>query len=324
MDPPVTSQAIVIPWRITQLSNEIIGKGGFGEVFKARYDGEPVAIKRTKSSAAVFDKAVKDEVAMLAKLSHPRIVRFYGVLIEDNGSLGLVLEYMTDGSFYDYIRNQPEASQDEKIRWALDIAYGLQYLHGHQPPIIHRDLKSPNILMSMDKGSLCAKVSDFGSAIMQMSRTSQISSKAWSLTGTTRYYQAPELNAIRVKFTTGTDMYAYGIVLSEIISWEGPFGCSKENMNHVMIEGFIVQGKPVPFDLADFDVPQPFKDLSTKCAGMKDVRPSIQDTVSILAALFNCPIPRRSVFQQTSDNSTNLTEDHFISQNNVQNLLFDS
>ncbi|KAJ3100382.1 hypothetical protein HDU97_002257 [Phlyctochytrium planicorne] len=279
--PPAAS---IVPSRITHLGSQEIGRGGFGIVFKARYDGEPVAIKRTRASTAVFDKAVQDEVSMLSKLSHPRIVRFYGVLIDDDGSLAMVLEYMTDGSLYDFYRSTGDSqpSSDEKITWALDIAFGLQYLHELQPPIIHRDLKSPNILMSVEKGSLCAKVSDFGSAIMHMSRTSQISSLAQNLAGTTRYYQAPELNAIKVKFTTSTDMYAFGIILSEIISWEGLFGCSKENMNHAWIEGFIAQGKPIPFDLEEFDVPDAFKNLSTKCAGTKDNRPSVQEAIATL------------------------------------------
>ncbi|KAJ3093676.1 hypothetical protein HDU97_009262, partial [Phlyctochytrium planicorne] len=271
--------AVILPSRITHQSSTPIGRGGFGEVFKARYHGEPVAIKRSKTPASLFDKAVKDEVTMLSKLSHPRIVRFYGAVIADDGSLGLVLE-------------------NDKIRWALDVAYGLQHLHEHLPPIIHRDLKSPNVLMSVEKGSLCAKVSDFGSAIMHISRTSQMSSKAQNLTGTTRFYQAPELNAIKVTFTMASDIYAYGIVLSEIISWEGPFGCGKQNMNYNAIDWCISMGQPIPFSLDEFDVPKDFKQLCTKCAGLKDSRPSIQEVIDSLSLL---PDPKTESDPQQSD-----------------------
>ncbi|KAJ3094629.1 hypothetical protein HDU97_007858 [Phlyctochytrium planicorne] len=318
----ISAEAIIVSSRITDRSSIAIGKGGCGNVFKARYDGEPVAIKRSRAAASVFIKAVRDEVAVLSKLSHPRIVRFYGVVMEADGSLGLVLEYMTDGSLYDFYQRKPNnpPSTDDKMRWALDIAYGIQYLHDQQPPIIHRDLKSPNVLMSVEKGSLCAKVSDFGSAITHISRSSQLTSKAQTLVGTTRFYQAPELNAIKVKFTTATDMYAYGIILSEIISWEGPFGCSKENMNYEMIESFIFQGKPIPFDLNDFEVPRDFKDISTKCAGVQESRPSVQEAIDTLRSLKSSasresqepkPVPAKNNIPQlslSSEKSESLTE----------------
>ncbi|KAJ3094326.1 hypothetical protein HDU97_008243 [Phlyctochytrium planicorne] len=302
MDPSASNNgATIAPPRITHIGPQI-GRGGFGVVFKARYDGEPVAIKHTRASADVYDKAVQDEVAMLSKLSHPRIVRFYGVMIEDDGSLVLVLEYMTNGSLYDYYRNTRDSrpSEEEKIQWSLDIAYGIQYLHSQQPPIIHRDLKSQNILMSMEKGGFCAKVSDFGSAVMHISRSSQMSSKAQSLTGSTRYYQAPELNAVKVKFTTATDVYAYGVILSEIISWEGLFGCSRETMNHVKIESFIADGKPVPFDLEEFDVSEVLKNLSKKCAGMKVGRPTIQEAICTLKLLSGSSTGIQISFSQSS------------------------
>ncbi|KAJ3095244.1 hypothetical protein HDU97_007130 [Phlyctochytrium planicorne] len=289
MDPSIIAEATIHPSRITDIDSKPFASGGAADVYGARYDGGPVVIKRMKNSAGA-PNIIKDfynEAAKLARLNHMRIVRFYGILMEDEG-ISLVLEKMTHGSLMGFYTNHAEmASVDERVRWALDIAYGMQYLHERQPPVVHRDLKSLNVLMSMDDdGMIRAKVSDFGSATHQLSTASQMTSKSNTLVGTTLFYRAPELNGFRIKFTTASDVYAFGIVLSEIASWEGPFGCPWSELSPQKVQRMHDQGQPIPVDLDEADVPQSFKDLTQECAsGDQSRRPSMSSIVEALRGM---------------------------------------
>ncbi|KAI8849790.1 kinase-like domain-containing protein [Chytridium lagenaria] len=169
---------------------------------ETRYDGDPVVIKRMKYSVGVGDyviQAFKKEAAIFARLNHARIVRFFGVITEQ-GCISLILEDMSHGSLLDFYKAQPEASVQDRVQWALDIAFGMQYLHTRTPPIIHRDLKSPNVLMALEgNGSLRAKVTDFGSAVLQLATATRMHSKQPTLAGTTLFWRAPELSGFRLK-----------------------------------------------------------------------------------------------------------------------------
>ncbi|KAJ3104255.1 copper transport protein ctr1 [Phlyctochytrium planicorne] len=288
MDPSF-AEAIIPPSQVTDIASTPFASGGSAVVFRARYDGANVVIKRMQNSAGLhLLKDFQSEVATQIRLNHTRIVRLYGIMTEELGGISLVLEDMTHGSLFEYYRKNPDPKPSirDRIQWALDVSYGIQYLHGRNPPIIHRDLKSPNILMSTVEGRLCAKVSDFGSAMRQLSTASQISSKANTLNGTTVVYRAPELNGIRIKFTTASDVYAFGIILSEIASWEGPFGCPWSELNFEALQTMHSQGKSVPIDLDESDVPHTFKDLAQKCAAdNKKDRPSISEVTDVLKSL---------------------------------------
>ncbi|KAJ3095860.1 hypothetical protein HDU97_006456 [Phlyctochytrium planicorne] len=301
MDPSVIAEATIHPSRITDVDSKPFASGGAANVFNASYDGEPVVIKRMKNSAgaAHLIKDFYNEAAKLSRVNHMRIVRFFGVLIEDHG-ISLVLEKMTHGSLMGYYTHHPKPAVFERIQWALDIAYGMQYLHERQPPVVHRDLKSLNILMSMHHGRLCAKVSDFGSAMHQLSTASQMASKSNTLAGTTLFYRAPELNGIRIKFTTASDVYAYGIVLSEIASWEGPYGCPWTELSPTKFQKMHDQGQVVPIDLDDADAPKTFKDLTEECsAGDKNTRPSMGKIVETLRGMSN-QIDSSNLFSESS------------------------
>ncbi|KAJ3097225.1 hypothetical protein HDU97_005069 [Phlyctochytrium planicorne] len=313
----VVENATIDPSLITHCEPLPFASGAAAEVFNARYDRSAVVIKRMKNSAG-SDRILKDfrnEIENLSRLNHTRIVRFYGILKERQG-ISLVLEKMSGGSLRDYYVDNPKPSVDQRIEWALDIACGIKYLHDRVPPIIHRDIKSLNVLMTIEHGGLCAKVSDFGSAIHLLSTNSQMHSNASSLVGTTPFYQAPELLegiepqvgvtanvslkwslihfSIAQKFTTATDVYAYGVVLSEIATWIGPFGCVSTNLKAQNIERMLCQGKPIPMKLEDADVPTKFKELAVQCAGAKNSRPTMQNIIQILNGLSSSGIPANS------------------------------
>ncbi|KAJ3098529.1 hypothetical protein HDU97_003948 [Phlyctochytrium planicorne] len=301
------------PSRITDIQDTPFASGGAADVFRARYDGERVVIKRIKNScgAPALIKDFMNEVTTLSKLNHSRIVRFFGVLQENDGCISLVLEVknqryvriyicqeMTHGSLMGYYQQHPKPHVSDRILWSLDIARGMQYLHDRSPQIIHRDLKSLNVLISKDnRGILRAKVSDFGSAVLQLSTSSQRKSNYPCLNGTTPFYRAPELKGIRLKFTTATDVYAYGIILSELASWEGPFACPWSDLDHHAVLNYINRGESVPINLDDCDVPETFKNLIMRCTGASNDRPTSNDIIKSLNDMLSDDSPLSPLFE---------------------------
>jgi len=93
---------------------------------------------------------------------HPRIIELEAVIIEQT-NMGIVMEYMDLGDLLVYVQNeQNNIDWNTKIRWALEIADGMRYMHSFEPPVIHRDLKSPNILLKREGSEITTKISDFG------------------------------------------------------------------------------------------------------------------------------------------------------------------
>ncbi|ELR22297.1 nonreceptor tyrosine kinase, putative [Acanthamoeba castellanii str. Neff] len=155
----------VIDPRDLQLSDRVLGKGFFGEVKKGRWRGTPVAAKiiyrelfRSKSDEQLFDK----EVRMLRSLHHPHVIQFLGVCqFKEKRQRCIVTELMEKGSLHDLLRNEATLFKDPllRVRIARDIAKGMCYLHMSDPPTLHRDLTSKNILLDR---FLRAKIADFG------------------------------------------------------------------------------------------------------------------------------------------------------------------
>ncbi|KAJ7526382.1 hypothetical protein O6H91_16G004300 [Diphasiastrum complanatum] len=196
----------------------ILGKGGFGVVYKGELDDcTLIAVKRMETAVA-SSKGLKEfqaEIDVLTKVRHKHLVALLGYCIECNEKL-LVYEYMPQGTLsqhlFDYATNGKEPlSWKQRLSIALDVARGLEYLHGlaHQS-FIHRDLKPSNILLTDD---LRAKVSDFG--LVKLAPDDKYSVET-RLAGTFGYL-APEY-AVTGRVTTKVDVYSFGVVLMELIS----------------------------------------------------------------------------------------------------------
>ena len=153
-------------WQIQRHEIDVgrrLGSGAFGDVFEAQYRGITVAIKVLREwedsrSSHEFER----EILFMQTIRHPNIVLFLG----SGSSVGtkepfLVLEYMSRGTLRDLLYNVDDGdlSMDRKLSFAVDAARGMQFLHGLNPPRIHRDLKSANLLVS---DNWVVKVSDFG------------------------------------------------------------------------------------------------------------------------------------------------------------------
>ncbi|XP_020215372.1 putative serine/threonine-protein kinase-like protein CCR3 [Cajanus cajan] len=206
------------------LSNKI-GSGSFGNVYKGMLgDGREVAIKRgdTSTMKKKFqekDIAFDSEVALLSRLHHKHLVRLIGFCEEDDERL-LVYEYMSNGSLHDHLHDKNNVERSSsilnswkmRIKIALDAARGIEYIHNYAvPPIIHRDIKSSNILLDSNWN---ARVSDFGlSLIWPETEQELISTKAVGTVG----YIDPEYYVLNV-LTTKSDVYGLGVVMLELLT----------------------------------------------------------------------------------------------------------
>lgn len=203
-----------------------IGSGSFGSVYHATLDdGRQVAVKRAESMASSsflgptkrqedMDNAFVNELEFLSNLNHKNLVRLLGYC-EDRNELILVYEYMNNGSLHHHLHkleSSPLMHWSERIKVALDAARGIEYLHVYAvPQIIHRDIKSSNILLD---ASWTAKVSDFGLSLMgPKDDESHLSLHAAGTVG----YMDPEYYRLQV-LTTKSDVYSFGVVLLELLS----------------------------------------------------------------------------------------------------------
>ncbi|XP_020554920.1 calcium/calmodulin-regulated receptor-like kinase 2 isoform X2 [Sesamum indicum] len=187
----------------TENFTTILGQGSFGPVYKAKMPaGEVVAVKVLASNSKQGEKEFQTEVSLLARLHHRNLVNLVGYCI-DKGQRMLVYEYMRNGSLENLIYNDEEQvlSWEDRLQIALDISHGIEYLHdGAVPPVIHRDLKSANILLDH---SMRAKEEVFDGHNS-------------GLKGTYGYIDPVYISTNN--FTTKSDVYSFGIILFELIT----------------------------------------------------------------------------------------------------------
>ena len=152
---------IIHPSEITKGAK--IGAGSYGEVFRGTWNGTEVAIKTYFRSQDLSNsdtlRDFESEVQVLTTIRHPNVLQFFGCVVSGPG-LSIVTEFMHRGSLFGILGDQKvEIDPRRRLKMALDIANGMNCLHNSDPPIVHRDLKSPNLLVSRD---WTVKVADFG------------------------------------------------------------------------------------------------------------------------------------------------------------------
>jgi Protein tyrosine and serine/threonine kinase/TIR domain len=199
-----------------------IGAGGFGEVYKCKWENSMVAVKTLQKIEDDDPQAVMAEfmveMKLMSKLRHANIVAFLGASIAAP-KLAILLEFMPGGSLYRAIhrrrRNNLGPFPLLKSLWiAFGVAKGMQYLHAQYPVIIHRDLKSPNILLGTNVREV--KVTDFG-----LSRL-RVASFVNTGPGGTPEWMAPELLR-QDPFDEQSDVFSFGVILWELIMCEKPW-----------------------------------------------------------------------------------------------------
>ncbi|KAK1410562.1 hypothetical protein QVD17_37099 [Tagetes erecta] len=191
----------------------ILGKGGFGEVFKAVLDNNTVvAVKKVQLHHAEAKEEFDNEVKLISNIHHRNLLRLLGWSIEGSYLL-LVLEYMPNGSLDMFLwgSRRGTLNWDQRYEIIFGIARGLAHLHNEfHIKIIHRDIKSSNILLTDD---FKPKIADFGLAKFQPEDQTHVSTKFAGTLG----YSAPEYAQYGV-LSEKVDTYSFGIVILEIIS----------------------------------------------------------------------------------------------------------
>lgn len=199
---------------------KLLGRGSHGLVYKALLrNGRLVAVKkpshhnhRYSSISAVPDNEVENEIDILSKLHSPRLVNLVGFTNTPHQSRLLVVEFMSNGTLYDTLHiNQQPPNWGRRIRLALQTAKAIEILHSSVPPVIHRDIKSANILIDRNFN---ARLGDFGLALRCHVDDYRLLSTPPA--GTMGYldpaYVTPD------NLSTKTDVFSFGILLLEIIS----------------------------------------------------------------------------------------------------------
>lgn len=207
---------------------ERIGQGSYGKVFRADWQGSDVAVKVFLEQDIKGDalNEFKAEIEMMRKLRHPNVVLLMGAVMRPP-NLSIVTEFCPRGSLFRLL-HRPNRELDEKrrIRMALDVAKGMNYLHRRDPPIVHRDLKSPNLLV--DK-NWTVKVCDFG--LSRMKHNTFLSSKSGA--GTPEW-MAPEVLRNEPS-DEKSDVYSFGVILWELATLQQPWS----GMNPLQVVGAV-------------------------------------------------------------------------------------
>jgi len=250
---------------------DVIAHGGYSVVYKAKYRGEDVAVKKvlfssTEEHLATFNK----EAYFLNALRTPRVVKFIGTCSEPP-NLALVMELMS-GSLSSLLRSDREISWQWRLGMLKEIAEGIIVLHSNKPTaVLHRDLKSGNILL--DANGHC-KISDFGYAVFEHSGLSTAASGRGTLAWT-----APELFSSDPRFSTKSDIYSFGMIMWEVASRKIPYKSARPEA----VREHVARGEREDIPL---ECPDGYVDLLQKCWSHEpSVRPSIDEIIHSLAQI---------------------------------------
>jgi len=232
-------------WIINSNSIKIlktIGFGGSSDVYLGDYRGTEVAVKKLRLIEAKKDyiKEYKREVSSLVLLYHPYLVLLMGAIAEPF-NLSIVTEFCKGGNLFELLYKKPNVnlSWELKKKILLQIAIGMNYLHTNNPPVLHRDLKSLNILLTnnieKDSDTTDIKISDFG--------LSRLYQKSCIMSGNlgTCYWMAPEI-IVNKKYTTKVDVYSYGIIIWEMCTRKIPYSCMSQQ--HIQFYVSVKKGRP--------------------------------------------------------------------------------
>ena len=271
-------------------SNKLIGLGATSEVYQGTYKGCDVSIKKIKFKELNDNpsKAYQNEISVLTSIKHRNIVTLIGTMAEEKeNQLYIITEYCQGGSLFDLLHKKKniEIPWNLRLKFLIEISEAMNFLHKNEPQIIHRDLKSLNILLThqlLEKHSndhVSIKICDFG--------LSQIMSKEYknfNLNGVgSVQWMAPELlqNYNSDNITDKVDVYSFGIIIWEMYSRTQPY----KGMSVSQIINFVCneKGRPNCDLIAKDDMPKGLFELMTKCWDKNpSSRPTFEEILEIL------------------------------------------
>lgn len=197
----------------------IIGEGSTAVVYSGTWRGKPVAIKELHEMSKDKAMAFQRELSVLIKVQHRNIVQFFG-LVSEISTIRLLLEHCNGGSLFDLLHNNPDTllSWRQRLVMLYDVAVAVSYLHSFTPAIVHRDLKSPNVLLLNpvpDEHELPhIKLADFGFA--------REAGRNMTQGAGTLNWMAPEV-CLGTAYTEMADTFSYAMIAYEVVTRRVPF-----------------------------------------------------------------------------------------------------
>uniref|UniRef100_W5L6W0 Mitogen-activated protein kinase kinase kinase n=1 Tax=Astyanax mexicanus TaxID=7994 RepID=W5L6W0_ASTMX len=278
---------------------EVIGAGGFGKVYKGVWRNEEVAVKAARQDPdediSATAENVRQEARLFWMLRHPNIIALRGVCLKEP-NLCLVMEYARGGALNRALAGK-KVPPRVLVNWAVQIATGMDYLHNQTiVPVIHRDLKSSNILILEpverdDLSGKTLKITDFGLA-REWHRTTKMSAAG------TYAWMAPEVIKLSL-FSKSSDVWSFGVLLWELLTGEVPY----REIDALAVAYGVAMNKltlPVPSTC-----PEAFAQLLGECwSPNPHSRPSFSSILKRLLA-----IEQSSMFQMPLESFHSLQED---------------
>ncbi|KAI5076895.1 hypothetical protein GOP47_0008960 [Adiantum capillus-veneris] len=285
--------------------DNIIGDGGFGSVYLGTLkDGRLIAVKRLFHDNFSRMDHFYNEIQILSRLDHQNLVKFYGFCCEDERDLLLVFEYLCNGSVFDRLHHEGVAGKEAscagavgipswrvRLKIAMETAEALSYLHNSvNPPILHRDVKTTNILL--DDG-FHAKLADFGLSRLVPLEVTHVSTAPQGTPG----YVDPEYQSC-YRLTDKSDVYSFGVVLMELVSSKKAVDMSRsEKEINLSSMAFLKEKKGTLKELVD-----------TQCWKMEDDINVEVVAEELMQLAFWCLQPERADRPRMSDVAATLTK----------------
>uniref|UniRef100_A0A667XUB5 mitogen-activated protein kinase kinase kinase n=1 Tax=Myripristis murdjan TaxID=586833 RepID=A0A667XUB5_9TELE len=281
------------------LLEEVIGAGGFGKVYKGVWRGEEVAVKAARQDPdediSATAESVRQEARLFWMLRHPNIIALRGVCLREP-NLCLVMEYARGGALNRALAGK-KVPPKVLVNWAVQIATGMDYLHNQTfVPVIHRDLKSSNILILEpverdDLSGKTLKITDFGLA-REWHQTTKMSAAG------TYAWMAPEVIKLSL-FSKSSDVWSFGVLLWELLTGEVPY----REIDALAVAYGVAMNKltlPIPSTC-----PEAFAQLLGECwSSNPHSRPSFTSILMRLLA-----IEQSALFQMPLESFHSLQED---------------
>lgn len=278
---------------------EIIGVGGFGKVYRGLWRGEEVAVKAARQDldedTSVTVENVRQEAKLFCMLRHPNIIALRGVCLTPP-RLCLVMEFARGGALNRALAGK-KVPPHVLVNWAVQVARGMNYLHNEAiVPVIHRDLKSINILIlekieNDELSNKILKITDFGLA-REWHKTTKMSAAG------TYAWMAPEVIRLSL-FSKSSDVWSFGVLLWELLTGEVPY----REIDAMAVAYGVAMNKltlPIPSTC-----PEPFVKLLEECWNPDaHSRPSFTSILEQLVA-----IEQSSMFQMPLESFHSLQED---------------
>ncbi len=279
----------------------LVGRGGMGSV----YEGYQENLDRRVAVKVISPERLDDPVMLarfrrealsVARLSHPNIVRIYDAV--DEGDLHCLIMEFLEGDNLKHLLREGALEVQQAIAYGIDIAEGLWHAHSQDPPIIHRDIKSENIIISPEG---CARITDFGAVLLP---DTGMKTRTGMVVGTPEYMSPEQVRGLPLDFRS--DLYSLGVVLFETLTGQLPFSSEQR----FEIARRQVQELPVSPRALQSDLPEDLATVVLK-ALEKDRGQRYQSAADLLADLKLMQIGER-IKTKISYKPSTLAERHTV------------